>query len=346
MLGKIIKRAAKSAAALTLAFEAALLNMPDLVSSPVEEYMEDNGIPLELIDGVRTDNIRVYDDHSHLSALHLASFLIWENAKNMDLVQAYIEPFMALPYMYGNMASIHAAYGECMIYMPDPNRSIEELVSIASGIPKDDLELSQKFIDTFRTNILLHEIGHAQPQVINEKGYCERSRVPKHKKSAQDFKNVLSLLDELRSDDFSLDLMSDKDVSDYVIALRAVSIAFYYAGDMSHDTAIYLDEWYRKKIFNSRNELPDHKKNMEQLTSMLTPYLENYSSEKVKSYKVFKAMLDFLDDEEVVGQAPYFSRRVAELLVEGLEYLAPTKASELRMNRSHQKILNEDVPSV
>ncbi len=340
MLGKVIKRTAQSAGALTLAFEVALFNMPDLVSSPVEEYMKDNEIPLELIKGVRTDNMRIYDEHSHLSALHLASFLFWNNAKNMDFLWAYVDPIRSIPFMYGDMASLHAANGKCMVYMPDLDRNVDEMISLSSGIPKDDLELSQKIIDTFRANILIHEIGHAQPLAMNEQEYCERSQIPTYKKSAYYSKHVLPLYMELRSDDFSLERMNDSDVSDYIIAFRAVT-EFNKTSNVSHDTSLFLDEWFNKKNMSIRSEIPDYQKNKEQLISILTPYIERYSYEQVKPYQIYKAALDFLDDEKVSGEVPYSLRRITELFIEGVEYLAPTKANELRMDRSRQKPSSE-----
>ncbi len=345
MLGKVIKRTAQSAGALTLAFEVALFNMPDLVSSPVEEYMEDNEIPLELIKRANTDNMRIYDEHSHLSALHLASFLFWNNAKNIDFLWAVVDPLKSIPLMYGDMASLHAANGKCMVYMPDQDESVNALISRYSGIPKDDLELSQKIIDNFRANILIHEIGHAQAMAINEQEYCDRSQIPAYKKSAYYSKHVLPLYMELRSDDFSLERMNDRDVTDYIIAYRAVS-EFNKTSNVSHDTSLFLDEWFNKKNMNIRSEIPDYQKNIEQLISILTPYIERYSSEQVKPYQFYKAALDFLDDEKVSGKISYSLRRVTELFVEGLEYLAPTKANELRMNRSHQKTLSDTAPSV
>ncbi len=307
--------------------------------------MEDNEIPLELIKRVRTDDMRVYDEHSHLAALHLASFLFWNNAKNIDFLWAFVDPLSSIPEMYGDMASLHAANGKCMVYMPDLDRNVDEMISLSSGIPKDDLELSPKIIDTFRANILIHEIGHAQPLAMNEQEYCERSQIPTYKKSAYYSKHVLPLYMELRSDDFSLERMNDSDITDYIIAFRAVT-EFNRVNNVSHDTSLFLDEWFNKKSMSIRNEIPDHQKHKEQLVSILTPYIERYSSEQVKPYQIYKAALDFLDDEKVSGKVSYSMRRITELFVEGLEYLAPTKANLLRMDRSRQKPLSETAPSV
>ena len=62
MVRKTLKRGAQAAIGLTVAFEVALLNLPDLVSSPLEEYMQENDIPLEIVEGMKTDGMRVYHE--------------------------------------------------------------------------------------------------------------------------------------------------------------------------------------------------------------------------------------------------------------------------------------------
>ena len=340
MIGKTLKRSAKAAVALTVAFEVALLNMPDLVSSPLEEYMQDNEIPLELVEGMKTDGMRVYHEHGHLSALHLSALLFANNAKNFDFLWAMVEPLRALPSVYGEMGSLHASHGACMIVMPDKDRTVDEIISKTTGIPESDLELTEKLRSTFKTNILIHEVAHGQPMERLNQEYC----VQEHG-TAVDNSGSSELYSEIRSDDVSLDLMNDADVTDYMIAYRAVT-AFNHLHDISHDTAIYLDEWYNIGSLSLRGEMPNHFDYKNEFAQVFSPYIERYHSEGVAPYQIYKAALDYLDDHADSGNVRESSHRMVKLYVEGVEYFAPTKSRALRANRAYPSLEGDISPII
>ncbi len=76
--------------------------------------MRDSDMPTELLANIRTDNMRVYDSHGHLEALHLTTFTFWENAKNIDFLWAVVDPLKALPPAYDDMGSLHRYNGKAM----------------------------------------------------------------------------------------------------------------------------------------------------------------------------------------------------------------------------------------
>ena len=340
MVRKTLKRGAQAAIGLTVALEVALLNLPDLVSSPLEEYMQENDIPLEIVEGMKTDGMRVYHEHGHLSALHLSALLFTNNAKNFDFLWAIVEPLRALPSVYGDMASLHASHGDCMIFMPDKDQTIDDLISKTTGIPEFDLELTEKLRNTFKANILVHEVAHGQPMERFNQEYC----VQEHG-TAVDSSGSSELYSELRSDDASLDLMKDADVTDYMISYRAVT-AFNHLHDISHDTAIYIDEWYNKDSLSLRGEMPDHLDYKNDFAQVFSPYVEKYSSEEPAPYQLYKAALEFLDDHADTGKVRESSQRMVELYVRGVEYFAPTKSEELRAMRNSLNLKSDSSPVV
>ena len=333
MIGKIVKGTAQSAIALTIAFEAALLNMPDLVSSPIEDYMKDHDINAELIEGIRTDNIRVYEEHNSLANAHLTAFLVWNNLKGFDTISALLDPLKALPSMEGQRATIHSVDGKCMMFMPDPDLGVRKLLSMHLQIPESDLEISKKTKNLFRPNILLHELGHTQPMPDLKREYCADIGIPAHSKTYHEAHNVHPLMNELAADDFSINNLDDQGVIDFIIAYRAVT-AFNHLHDISHDTAIYLDERYRRGSLSLRDEIPNHLDYKSELSSDFSSYIERYDSEELAPYKIYKAALDYLENHENTEGIRESSRRMVELYVEGIEYFAPTKSKSLQAERS------------
>lgn len=330
MLKKVLKTGTQSALGLAIAFEIALLNMPDLVSSSLDEYMEENDIPKSLVENIQVDNIRVYDKPDGLSSFHLSGMQLWNNAKNIDSVSALLGSASAFGRPF---PSISSAYGECMISMPEDLSKPEEFLANTLEIPLEDMELSDKEKDIFWSYVLLHEIGHAQPleDGLMTKEYChnwERSR--EFLLADQDY---LAFQDEFKSELVALSAIDDPDITRLAIAYRAVT--GFISEDVAHDFGIYISDALEENVNYGSIAVQHLKERQPFIDRVFQPFLDRYSEGMDKTYRGYLAALDFMDDEDTQNGVSENMLRRVRLFIEGVEYFAPRKTQELRIEREN-----------
>lgn len=328
MLKNIVKRGVQSALGLALVFEVALLNMPDQISSSLEDYMAENNIPTSLVENVQTDDIRVYHEPDGLSSMHLAAFLFWNNAKEGDPIHAMVDPIRVglSPDRY---PEIWPAQGECMIRMPKSPFDAEEFVAEHAGVQIHDLELSEEVKQNLLSFILMHEVGHAQRSQDGMKEFCENRNT--RNESINAVQNIIPLQEELRGELFALEKFDAPEIMDFSVAFR--SVTGFLSDNVSHDIAIYMPS---HEMDNNADALPDISKHFEmkqEFVQLFMPFLNDQPLEENLTYRAYKAALDLLEDNAAMDELSPAMIQMTEQYIKGLEYLAPMKAGELRLER-------------
>lgn len=287
--------------------------------------MRDNDMPTELVANIRTDNMRVYDSHGHLEALHLTTFSFWENAKNIDFLWAVVDPLIALPPAYDDMGSLHRYNGKCFIHVPTMDKSVHELVSSILAIPEEDLVLSDNFEKNFRLNVLIHEIGHGQENNTQGEQYCQHTRLSRRTHTAEYIELIAPFEKEVNADLFTAEHIKNDQMIDEVILFRA--LASFDKFPTTHDSSIYIEQGKKRSDFNTINAISDHHDVKASLIEAFQPYLKKYEKVETVPYRLYLAALDFQADQIQVDTK---MQRLTELFIEAVEHFAPHKALELR----------------
>ena len=333
-----------------LAAHVALLQFPDLVSDPLEKYMEENNMPLALVKDIDTSNIRVYDNDSILAPMHGAAFKTWHAMKNFIwLHQAYYSGFMAA-YDVGydkNGAEMFFDGADTMIAMYDKTPA-KEYISLQTGIPAEDIEIDEKYDDFIRFWVLMHEISHIGEQEY--KASCD-NKAPIDYSTDESKRNR-----EIMADLDSIGLMNniDVDMSEYNLSIRALSqIRRMDFKDVfsSHDTAVYLDALLKDVECDALPDSEGHDKDQKELSIIMLSYAINagydFPDYNSGSYVKYHLLLDFIENIDAYDDITPRMKRTAELYVEGFEFFAPTRAAEIRQQRNlRNDYTNEAVPSI
>ncbi len=337
-----------------LAAHVALLQFPDLVSDPLEKYMEENNIPLALVKDIDTSNIRVYDNDNILAPVHGAAFLAWRKMK-LFINPQLINPHKAYEEYYSGFTKVSnvgydtgSAYmfsdgADTMITMYDEIPF--EYISLVTGIPVEDIEIDEKYTDLIFFRALAHEISHIGYHKYNSS--CSNNNKTPIDYNTNESKRSIEIMADLGA----IDLMKniDIDMSEYTISMR--SFAPFRNISSSHSTAVYLDALLEGK---ECGDLPDpigHDEDRKKLINIIINYSINagydfpiYNS---GSYVIYHLLLDFLENINTHDDITSRMKRTAELYVEGFEFFAPTRAAEIRRQRDLvNQNTNEAVPSV
>lgn len=321
---------------LLLAFHAALLQFPEHVSSSLEDYMKNNDIPLELIDGVNTDNVRVYNDNSRLAAMYAGAASV---SKGWGCHIEYCWPmyFEMFNDVSNNVAFMHYARDdEYMISMNLKSTAAEDIQGF-TYIPVEDVEADETLADIFFYRTFVHEVAHAAREhyIYNQsRGYSNAHA----EVNVRDFSYVEhTLSEEIIADLRAIQAIKStlgKDISREMIYKRAIAAVVW--DDITHASSVFLEEVLAGK---NEEELPSVKK-IEEKLAILNQYIydaaepillevsKEYPNDLV--YKFYVYAMELQANAPLYNDLPYMAQRNLDLFVEGVEYFAPTKAAEIK----------------
>ncbi len=366
---KYMSRTFDAVVGTALAAHLTLFSVPDLTSSELEEYMQDNDIPMELVEGVDISNIRVYDSNNFFAALDNAGREFISPPGGSDgWYNDYANGFNRV--WHDKATAIHAE-GEGRIIMY-PERSLDEFkdfLASHTGIPAEDLEVTDEMNNLAFLYVLRHEVEHIHDANIDDLPSVHtdstRHGIGRALKSlTMPSENEQTLEGEFDADYGAIKAINnamDTDVSDYVISWRA---AAFLGHKSTHDTEFYL----HSKLDDPDAEIDflGHEVDRGVLVTAVSRKLDDYPDDIFGKYRVYMSVLDVIDDIEAgkhlgseddafddlrslmrqiendLGltrdssnteyrlQTPERVKKMAELYVQGFEFLAPTKARELQ----------------
>ncbi len=329
--GHVLNWGAKATAAvllLTLSAQSVLQKNPDIVSSPVEDYMQENDIPLALIDGLDVEGLRVYDENNLSAAFH-ASFLGYEDAASNVFNERAV-------FMRGDEYS--------MIVM-SPKRTAAEEVSYFAGIPVDDVQVDEKMGDLFHYWTLMHEVGHFSDNVSKS----ARNSDPKRVRVLLNDERTLS--GEIFADKFALDRVGElnPDLEQHVLYLRALNGVLGQSA--SHSSAVFLEAMFSEdEIQIPTLEGVEHKYDLlreELIFSYAHLYMRNdldMPDDEPSSYVYYLGALDLKDRPDIVEDLPLSIQRALDIYMEALEFYAPEKTIQLQSLYQDLKEPNANAP--
>ncbi|MCB1532504.1 MAG: hypothetical protein KDJ35_06525 [Alphaproteobacteria bacterium] len=320
---------------------------PNLTSSSPEEYMKNNDIPPELAEGLNLDNIKIYDNNGLYSAHYAGAKYARTSDKDWkDRWKKYKEGFLEV---FSDEASIRREDNtEEKQVILIPQDKILSWISKGTGIPEDHIEISDEDLKNIYYWIFLHEISHG-----NESKYQDSetylSENPRNNIKIDSLNFIkLVLSGEIGADYSALKALKEKcnpDSGKTVIAYRSFNIGPY---DPVHDTAYYLEKMdmiSNSKFWPDLKPYPDIDKNIYKAIGANLPQYFETSSDFI--YLEYLAALDALEKISESTNPLLFSdnekRFMADklrLFVEGIEYFAPTKAQEARLERRRIKYAN------
>lgn len=301
--------------ALTMSVQSLLFNNPDWVSSPVTEYMDENDIPIELVEGLDLEGLRVYDENDLPAAFHASGFYNYKDAMSKVLKDNAC-------FMRGEAYS--------MIVM-SPERSAAEHVNLYTAIPIEDIHVDENMAEIYRAWTLLHEVGH-----FVDKGVGHDQNINfKEARGRSDEEHTLSR--EIFADQFALERVGEisADLEQHVIYLRAQNAIMSY--DNTHASAVYLDamrsddgrdvptlEGVEQKFELLRDAIVKSYVNIYARNGLNVPGSDDYA------YHYYMGALDLREQDETVQDLPQSTQRALDLYIESFEYFAPEKAIELQ----------------
>jgi len=310
----------------------AVVHIPALTSSPLEEYMKDNNVPLGLVDGMTTDDIRVYDKNGAVSAHNFAwnqacekSHLLVKSGLginiNDDFKQTYAKNFARVRDGDARIVFDFGAYNHDQI-IAQARIDIKDHLHDLLGFDVSDIEIGDAYTDFEYFFMLMHEVSHARYPDFYGSVTSEK----------EDSKNEKVLRGEIAADYGAIQALEGigHDISDYVIARRAVSSVSIVS---THQTAYYLDA-----LVAGDDVLPDvvgHDLDQELFKKMVSVYKGQYDQTLSDKEIMYLSTLDFLDSEDLENLASPRTYRMAELYVEGIEFFIPSRAKELRIIRDN-----------
>lgn len=368
-LGRTVEAVISSAFALHLT----LYSVPDLTSSSLEDYMEDRDIPIELVDGVDISNIRVYDSNNLFAAIdNAAREYISPVEDDGEWLDDYADGFNRV--WKDRATAIHSGgEGRIILYPEMSLDEFKEFLEYHTGIPAEDIEVTDDINKMAFLYALRHEVEH-----IHDATH-EREPSVSTQRDSTAFSSIRQLLFAEISEDektlkgeFDADYGSVKalkkalniDASEYVVSWRAAAML---GGKRTHDTEFYL----QSKLDDPSTgvEVAGHEVDRSALITAVSTKRSEYPEDLLGKYKTYMSVLDVIDDINAghyVGPENEFAnsdllpdelrqalqedycdpqtserlKRMAELYVSGFEYLAPTKAEELRTLRESLKADN------
>lgn len=341
-------------------FSTATHLMPeDWVTDSLEDYEQEHGLVVPVLESVDTKNIRVYNPSNPLTYFHRPGQMVINvfKAVNMGYYPADItgdgeaqawEKLLSASWksttlyttnMFESITQGVAAIftdagafalpaidketgGFCYIYPPQ-ERSYSEFVNMFTGIPEEyiaDYGIDNKTLETWT---MLHEARHCD-------WYGE---------GGADIHAVQRMLQEPGNENLAKMMLAARAMSPFSREMMSTLMM----EDTEHATALYLD-------YSSDEVLPflyedELEAKAEQVAALVRVRIQSgqFSAENYQA-EVYLAMHDILESR-VAQRDPYILRQ-AELYIEGMEFLAPEMPTVKRMMQEKQQPTTSSVPDV
>ena len=335
--------------------------------------MEERDIPIELVEGVDISNIRVYDSNNLFSALdNAAREYISPVERDGEWLDDYVDGFNRV--WKDRATAIHnGGEGRIILYPEMSLDEFKEFLEYHTGIPAEDIEVTDDINKMAFLYALRHEVEHIHDAIH------EREPSVSTQRDSTAFSSIRQLLlPEISEDEktlkgeFDADYGSiqalqnalNMDASEYVLSWRAAAMLDF---KKTHDTEFYLQSKLDDPSVNV--DVAGHEADRYALITAVSTKRNEYPQDLLGKYKTYMSVLDVIDDindGHYVGpendftnadllpdelrqavqedycdlQTPDRVKRMAELYVSGFEYLAPTKAAELKTLRESLKADN------
>ncbi len=340
-----------------LALHMAVVNIPALTSSSLDDYVRHNDLPEALLDDVKNpENIRVYDDNNVFSAHHYA----WNKTKDDlfdrkgkwfisdDFRQSYAEQF---DYAINGVSRVsYDIDGIDAQIILAPRQSVRDHIAETFGFDADDVKIPERLSDTKFMLTLMHEVSHTKKKTYHAKqADSTRANVARStpEKNA-DAPHEATLRGEVAADYGAIkavDHVGDipQEARDFQVALRAI---VFLTKEPTHDTAIYLDDLFPKDQGWEKYDVNGHVEDRDVLLDSVKEYERKYDDIDNRYLRTYLAMMDVIEFDAVDPDKNVNERmlHIAELYIEGIEYFVPEKAEQLKEMR--EEMLCDDLATV